>query len=132
MKSIILIAAQISLLLLGITACKSDGVAANSGFRRCIPDNIRKDFNTIRVRDLESVIVQSETGYQETARPIFLIKYGKVPTGFLSACSLPEEFYQDGLKVKLSGTIYIHKNIESMNISSVPIELSSIKKVIPN
>lgn len=132
MKTIIIIASQISLLLLGLTACKSDGVAADSRFSRCIPDRTKKDMNKVRVKDLETVIVQSETGYQETARPIFLIKYGKVPTGFLSACSLPEEFYQDGLKVRLSGTIYIHKRIDLMNTNSVPIELSGIKKVIPN
>jgi hypothetical protein len=67
--------------------------------------------------------------HENEAISAYYIKHPGVPTGYLAVCNLPDEFNADGVQVIFSGTVYISKFIDYININAVPFELTAIQRV---
>lgn len=78
----------------------------------------------------EAIIDIYESEYKGLKDTVYLIKDKNVPTGYLKACNLPEEFKQEGLRIRFSGTVYISKDNDKMNLAWIPVELASIQQTI--
>jgi hypothetical protein len=118
----------------GFSTCQNEELnAANDEIqlRECsLPEGLiaYKEFE-----NQESAIKKVDYEYNGTKNIFYHIGLLRdVPTGYLGACNLPEDFTQDGLKVKFSGTVYVPKEIDVMNLSSVPVKLTKLEKITDN
>lgn len=81
----------------------------------------------------ESTIKKVDYDYNGLKTSFYHIGLVDVPTGYLGACNFPEDssndFKQDGLKIKFSGTVYVPKNVDLKNLNAVTVKLTKLEKI---
>lgn len=129
MKAIRLALVMISSLIMSMSGCQKE-VINDAAIKLENCDSLNQDLPILEtVKDAETIITQyvreSPTGNQN----YYFIRYPSVPTGYLGVCNLPDDFKQDGIRIRFSGKIYRIENIHLKNMTSIPAELTSIRKI---
>ena len=127
----------LTLFSFALSNCRNEQVnATNDGIqlKDCdIPEGL---LEYKKFENQESTIKKVDYDYNGIKGTFYHIGLLDVPTGYLGACNLPEDstnnFKQDGLKIRFSGTVYVPKDIDVMNMSSVPVKLTKLEKITDN
>lgn len=137
MKTLKSISLTLLMFSLGFSTCQNEQVdAANDEIQLSdckLPEGL---IEYKKIENQESTIKKVEYDYNGKKSTIYHIGRLDVPTGYLSACNIPEDsakkYFQDGIKIKFSGTVYVPKDIDQMNLTSVPVKLTRLEKIIGN
>ena len=124
----------LTLFSLALNNCRNEQVdATNDGIQLEDCDIPKGLLEYKKFENQESTIKKLDydyNGIKSTFYHIGLLR--DVPTGYLAACNLPEDFKQDGLKIRFSGTVYVPKNVDLMNLTAVTVKLTKLEKITDN
>jgi len=124
----------LTLFSFGLSNCRNekvDGATGGIELKDCdIPEGLLEYKKLENQESMINKVDYNHNGIMMTFYHIGLVR--DIPTGYLGACDIPEDFKQDKLKIKFSGTVYVPKNIDVMNMSSVPVKLTKLEKITDN
>ena len=127
----------LTLFSFGLSNCRNeqvDAVTEGIELKDCdIPEGL---LEYKKFENQESTIKKVDYDYNGIKGTFYHIGLLDVPTGYLGACNLPEDstnnFKQDGLKIRFSGTVYVPKNVDLMNLTAVTVKLTKLEKITGN
>jgi len=122
---------------LGFSTCQNERVNAENNeiqLTECsLPEGL---VEYKKFENQESTIRVLDYDYSGVKGTFYHIGLLDVPAGYLGPCNLPEDsakkYLQDGQKIRFSGTVYVPKDVDLMNLNSVPVKLTKLEKITEN